>query len=102
MKNSTMPVVSAVTPCLNDGAYLQEMIESFLAQDYPNKELVVQDGGSTDDTHEILRRYPVRWNVAPDTGPHDAINKAILASRGDIVVIMPANDLFARGVYTRR
>ncbi len=96
-----MPVVSAVTPCLNDGAYLQEMIESFLAQDYPNKELVVQDGGSTDDTHEILRRYPVRWNVAPDTGPHDAINKAILASRGDIVVIMPANDLFAPGAFTR-
>ncbi len=51
-----MPVVSAVTPCLNDGAYLQEMIESFLAQDYPHKELVVQDGGSTDGTHEILRR----------------------------------------------
>ncbi len=96
-----MPVVSAVTPCLNDGAYLQEMIESFLAQDYPYKELVVQDGGSTDGTLEILKRYPVRWNVAPDTGPHDAINKAILSSRGDIIVIMPANDLFAPGAFSR-
>ena len=100
MTDRQMPVVSAVTPCLNDGAYLQEMIESFLAQDYPNKELVVQDGGSTDGTHEILKRYPVRWNVARDTGPHDAINKAILASRGDIVVVMPANDLFAPGAFT--
>lgn len=101
MNDSRMPVVSAVTPCLNDGAYLPEMIESFLAQDYPYKELVVQDGGSTDGTHEILRRYPVRWNVAPDMGPHDAINKAILASRGDIIVIMPANDLFAPGAFRR-
>jgi glycosyltransferase involved in cell wall biosynthesis len=101
MNDSRMPLVSAVTPCLNDDAYLQEMIESFLAQDYPYKELVVQDGGSTDGTHEILRRYPVRWNAAPDTGPHDAINKAILASRGEIIVIMPANDLFAPGAFTR-
>ena len=96
-----MPVISAVTPCLNDAHYLSEMIESFLAQDYPHKELVVQDGGSTDDTHEILRRYPIRWSVAPDSGPHDAINKAILASRGDLIVIMPANDLFAPGAFTR-
>lgn len=101
MNDPGMPVISVVTPCLNDGAYLPEMIESFIAQDYPYKELVVQDGGSTDGTHEILRRYPIRWNVAPDSGPHDAINKAILASRGDIIVIMPANDLFVAGAFSR-
>ncbi len=101
MIDQRMPVISAVTPCLNDAAYLPEMIESFFAQDYPHKELVVQDGGSTDGTHEILRRYPIRWSVAPDSGPHDAINKAILASRGDLVVIMPANDLFAPGAFSR-
>jgi glycosyltransferase involved in cell wall biosynthesis len=101
MSDGKMPVISAVTPCLNDAHYLSEMIESFLAQDYPHKELFVQDGGSTDDTHEILRRYPIRWSVAPDSGPHDAINKAILASRGDLIVIMPANDLFAPGAFTR-
>jgi len=95
-----MPVISAVTPCLNDATYLPEMIESFLAQDYPYKELVVQDGGSTDGTHEILRRYPIRWSAVPDSGPHDAINKAILASRGDVIVIMPANDLFVPGAFT--
>jgi glycosyltransferase len=96
-----MPVISAITPCLNDATYLSEMIESFLAQDYPYKELIVQDGGSTDGTLEILKRYPVRWSVAPDSGPHDAINKAILASRGDVIVIMPANDLFAPGAFSR-
>lgn len=101
MTNLNMPLISAVTPCLNDAYYLPEMIESFLAQDYPNKELIVQDGGSTDGTHEILRSYPVRWNVAHDLGPHDAINKAILASQGELVVIMPANDLFAPQAFAR-
>ena len=99
--DSRMPVISAVTPCLNDAAHLPEMIESFLAQDYPHKELFVQDGGSTDGSHEILRRYPIRWSVARDSGPHDAINKGILASQGDIIVIMPANDLFAPGAFSR-
>lgn len=101
MTDSKMPVISAVTPCLNDAQHLPDMIESFLAQDYPHKELFVQDGGSTDGTHEILRRYPIRWCVAKDTGPHDAINKAILASQGDVIVIMPANDLFEPGAFSR-
>lgn len=99
--NSRMPVVSAITPCLNDAVHLPEMIESFLAQDYPHKELFVQDGGSTDGSHDILRRYPIRWTVERDSGPHDAINKGILASRGDIIVVMPANDLFAPGAFSR-
>jgi glycosyltransferase involved in cell wall biosynthesis len=101
MTDSRMPVISAVTPCLNDASHLPEMIESFLAQDYPHKELFGQDGGSTDGFHEILRRYPIRWSIARDTGPHDAINKGILASQGDIVVIMPANDLFAPRAFSR-
>ena len=101
MIDSRMPFISAVTPCWNDAAHLPEMIESFLAQDYPHKELIVQDGGSTDGTLDILRRYPIRWSAAPDAGPHDAINKAILASRGDTIVIMPANDLFASGAFSR-
>jgi glycosyltransferase involved in cell wall biosynthesis len=98
--DSNKPLISAITPCLNDALYLPEMIESFLAQDYPNKELIVQDGGSTDGTHEILKRYPVRWSVAQDTGPHDAINKAILASHGNVIVIMPANDSFAPSAFS--
>ena len=95
------PMISAVTPCLNDAVHLPEMIESFLAQDYPNKELFVQDGGSTDGTDEILRRYPIRWSRAHDSGPHDALNKAILASRGDVLVVMPANDRFVPGAFSR-
>ncbi len=95
------PMISAVTPCLNDAAHLPEMIESFLAQDYPHKELFVEDGGSTDGTHDILRRYPIRWSVARDSGPHDALNKAILASRGDVIVVMPANDRFVPGAFSR-
>jgi glycosyltransferase involved in cell wall biosynthesis len=94
-------MITAVTPCLNDAAHLPEMIESFLAQRYPNKELFVQDGGSTDGTHDILRRYPIRWTSARDCGPHDALNKAILASRGDVIVIMPANDRFVPGAFSR-
>ena len=98
---SEMPLISVVTPCLNDTAHLAEMIESFLAQDYPHKELIVQDGGSGEATIEILRRYPIRWMVSQDRGPHDAINKAIAASAGDIIVVMPANDSFVAGAFTR-
>jgi glycosyltransferase involved in cell wall biosynthesis len=101
MTDSKMPFITVVTPCLNDVEYLPEMIESFLAQDYPYKELFVQDGGSTDGTHEVLKRYPIRWTVAADSGPHDAINKAIRATHGDIILVMPANDLFAPGAFSR-
>jgi glycosyltransferase involved in cell wall biosynthesis len=98
---ASKPMISAVTPCLNDAAHLPEMIESFLAQNYPNKELFVQDGGSTDGSHDILRRYPIHWAAARDSGPHDALNKAILRSRGDVIVIMPANDRFVPGAFAR-
>ena len=64
------PLVSIVTPSLNQGRYLREAIESVRAQTYAPIEHVVVDGGSTDGTLEILREYEgLRWVSEPDRGP---------------------------------
>lgn len=94
-------MISVIVPCLNDAIHLPSMIDSFLAQDYPHKELVVHDGGSTDGSQEILAASPARWQTARDSGPHDALNRAYRACRGDIIAVMTANDRFEAGAFSR-
>ena len=88
------PVVSIVTPCLNSAGFLSACLASVQAQDYPYVEHVVQDGGSTDGTVELLRRAPgdVRWVSEPDHGQADALDKALRRSRGDILLVLNADD----------
>lgn len=88
------PTISVVTPVLND-VRVGRAIESILAQKYePAPELIVIDGGSTDETLDTLAGYKNRIEVTsePDDGLYDAMNKGIHRARGDIVAILNADD----------
>ena len=93
------PLVSIVTPCLNAARYLEATIQSILNQDYPNIEYIVMDGGSTDATLNILKRYGDRlqWFSAKDGGTADAVNKGFDRSHGSIFTYLNADDILLPG-----
>ncbi|MCS6951950.1 MAG: glycosyltransferase family 2 protein [Bryobacterales bacterium] len=99
---SELPLVSIVTPCLNAADYLEQAIQSVLAQDYPHIEYIVMDGGSTDDTVAILRKYEgkLTWVSEPDRGQSDAINRGFLRSRGRIFAFLCADDAYLPGAVS--
>jgi glycosyltransferase involved in cell wall biosynthesis len=92
-------VVSVVTPSFNMAHYLTEAIESVLTQDYNNIELIVIDGGSTDETLQILPRYGerLRFVTGKDKGPSDAAHRGFLQARGEIFVWLNADDTLLPG-----
>jgi glycosyltransferase involved in cell wall biosynthesis len=93
------PVVSIVTPTYNMGRFLEETIQSVLSQDYPHIDYVVMDGGSTDGTLDILRKYDgrLRYRSEPDAGQADAINKGLSLSSGPILAYLNADDTYLPG-----
>jgi glycosyltransferase involved in cell wall biosynthesis len=92
-------MVSIVTPTYNMGRFLEETIESVLSQDYPNIDYVVMDGGSTDGTLDILRKYAgrLRYRSESDDGQADAINKGFFLSSGPIFAYLNADDTYLPG-----
>jgi glycosyltransferase involved in cell wall biosynthesis len=93
--------ISIVTPTRNMAHFLEPCILSILQQCYPNIEHVVIDGASTDNTREILGRYPnIRWVSEPDEGLSDALNKGIRMSTGEIIGWCNADDLYLPGTLT--
>ena len=84
------------------GGFLERTIESVLAQDYPKIEYIVMDGGSTDGTLDILRRYEgnLRWVSGPDLGTADAINRGFALSRGEIFTYLNADDEYLPGAVS--
>ena len=97
------PLVSIITISFNSGRYIEETIKSVLSQDYPNIEYSVIDGGSTDDTLEIIRRYEKRlkWISEPDHGISDAMNKGIRLSEGEIIAYLHSNDTYMPDVIPK-
>jgi glycosyltransferase involved in cell wall biosynthesis len=93
------PLVSIVTPSYNMAKYLTETIESVLAQDYPNIEYIVVDGGSTDESLAILERYQgrLRYFSEPDSGPSHAAVKGFRQARGEIFAWLNADDSYLPG-----
>lgn len=98
---AALPRISVATPSFNQASYMDQCVRSVREQEYPNVEHIVFDGGSTDGTLEVLRRYDgvVRWTSEPDKGQSDAINKGFLASTGDIVGWVNSDDWYLRGAF---
>ena len=100
---SEVPLVSVVTPSLNHGRFIRETIESVLTQSYPRIEYLVMDGGSTDETVEILTSYGQRfaWVSERDSGQTQAINKGWRRARGAILAYLNSDDTYLPGAVQR-
>jgi glycosyltransferase involved in cell wall biosynthesis len=100
----SLPRITIITPSFNQGAYLERTIRSVLDQGYPNLEYFVVDGGSTDESVQIIRRYERQlagWVSEKDHGQTDAINKGLAAATGDIVAYLNSDDTYAAGSLAR-
>lgn len=93
--------ISVVIPARNSALFLREAIESALSQEPPPHEVIVQDGGSSDGSVEILRSFGGRvlWKSQPDNGQTQALNTAIAAATGDVILWLNADDLIAPGAF---
>ncbi|MFQ5353946.1 MAG: glycosyltransferase family 2 protein [Thermodesulfobacteriota bacterium] len=94
-----LPRISIITPSYNQGHFIEATIRSVLDQGYPNLEYIVMDGGSTDDTISILKKYDndLKWVSEPDEGQSHAINKGLAMATGDIVAYLNSDDLYEAG-----
>jgi glycosyltransferase involved in cell wall biosynthesis len=90
------PLVSIVTPSMNQGQFIEATIRSILAQDYPNIEHIVCDGGSTDETLSVLERYRDRlsYTSGPDGGQAAAINQGFARAGGHILTWLNSDDVY--------
>ncbi|MCE9591934.1 MAG: glycosyltransferase [Planctomycetes bacterium] len=94
------PRITVIIPNLNQGEFIERAICSVLDQGYANLECFVVDGGSTDESCEIIELYEDQlagWMTAPDRGPGDAVNKALLHATGDIVTVLHSDDMLLPG-----
>jgi glycosyltransferase involved in cell wall biosynthesis len=95
---STGPLVSVITPTLNQARYIRDTLQSVRDQRYGEVEHVVVDGGSSDNTLAILSAHKqtsrFRWTSGPDAGMYDAVNKGLRMARGEILAYLNSDDLY--------
>jgi glycosyltransferase involved in cell wall biosynthesis len=108
MNSKKYPLLSIVTPSYNLGAYLERAISSVLSQNYDNFEYWVIDGGSTDNTIEILKKYSkiprfkhkFHWISEPDSGQTNALNKGLKRAKGEWFAWLNADDYYEGGAFS--
>ncbi|MEK0450542.1 MAG: hypothetical protein RL088_2810 [Verrucomicrobiota bacterium] len=95
-----MPRISVVTACWNFGSFIGKALESVASQGWSDYEHIIVDNCSTDNTAEIVRKYPnVRFISEPDRGQSDAINKGFRAATGDIIAWLNADEFYLPGTF---
>ncbi len=95
-----LPRITVVTPSYNQGRYLEQTIRSVLDQGYPNLEYIICDGGSTDDSIEVIKAYENRlawWSSGKDKGQTDAINKGFSRATGELFTYINSDDMLSPG-----
>ncbi len=90
-----MPLVSIVIPCFNAEGTVGEAIQSALDQDYPNREVIVIDDGSTDKSVDVIRTFgdSIRWETGPNRGGNVARNRGLELARGTLIQFLDSDDI---------
>jgi glycosyltransferase involved in cell wall biosynthesis len=93
----TLPKITVVTPSYNQGQFLEQTIKSVLEQNYPDMEYIIMDGGSTDNSVEIIKKYADKlayWQSCPDGGQSSAVNAGFARATGEILCWLNSDDQF--------
>jgi len=103
MQPTPSPLVSIVTPSFNQGKFIEQTIQSVLSQDYRNLEYIVVDGGSSDNTLDVLRKHEgeLKWISERDDGQSAAINKGFRLAKGEILAWLNSDDVYLPGAISK-
>jgi glycosyltransferase involved in cell wall biosynthesis len=101
-KDPTYPKITVVTPSFNQAIYLERTILSVLNQNYPNLEYIILDGGSNDNSVDIIKKYEkylTFWVSEKDNGQASAINRGFKMATGELLCFQNSDDVFAEGCF---
>lgn len=103
LTESSLPLVSIITPSFNQARYIEATIQSVLSQDYPHIEYMIVDGGSSDGTLDIIKNHEAKlawWVSEKDKGQTDAINKGFARAKGKILAWLNSDDTYEPGAVS--